>query len=120
MTIIEGEVVHGVRLGRRLGFPTANIEVGDGFPLADGVYASRTQVDGRWFRSMSNLGCRPSVGGGERLLETYLFDFDGDLYGRRIRVEMIRKLRDERRFDSIDELSRQLRSDYEEILTNDK
>lgn len=107
---IEGVVLHGRRLGRELGFPTANMEVAD--PMIEGgVYASRVVIDGVSYRAMSNLGCNPSVGGGARHLETHLFGFAGDLYGRCIRVELLCKLRDERRFDSLEALRRQIEAD---------
>ena len=72
-----------------MGFPTANIEVDEKLDARDGVYASRVELDGRVYDAMSNLGRKPTVGGGRRLLETNLFDFDGDLYGRRLRVELV-------------------------------
>ncbi|MDE7069763.1 MAG: riboflavin kinase [Alistipes sp.] len=112
---IEGEVLHGRRLGRELGFPTANMEVGDP-TIEGGVYASRVEIDGTTYRAMSNLGCNPSVGGGPRHLETHLFGFAGDLYGRRIRVELVRKIRDERRFDSLEALRRQIGEDRRTVL----
>lgn len=96
--VIEGIVVHGNSLGGRMGFPTANIEVDAALEVRDGVYASRAEVDGRMYDAMSNLGCKPTVDGRRRLLETNLFDFDGDLYGRRLRVELLRFIRPERRF----------------------
>lgn len=110
--VIEGAVNTGRRLGRRLGFPTANMEVGSGVTAEAGVYASEAEVDGRFYRAMSNLGNNPTVGSTPRHLETHLFDFTGDLYGRRMRVHLLRKIRDERRFDSLEELQRQIEADY--------
>lgn len=109
--VIEGIVVHGKSLGSRMGFPTANIEVDAGLELRDGVYASRAEVDGRIYDAMSNLGCNPTVDGRCRLLETNLFGFDGDLYGRRLRVELLRFIRPERRFGSVEELFAQIEAD---------
>lgn len=114
MLTIEGEVIHGAKLGRRMGFPTANMEVG-GVDVENGVYLSRVSIDGREWKAMSNVGVRPSVDGKCRLLETHIFDFRGDLYGRRLSVCLIRKIRDERRFASVDELRAQLQADYEFI-----
>lgn len=114
--VIEGIVAHGRKLGRELGFPTANLPVGDAVAAEDGVYASEAEVGGVRYRAMSNLGCNPSVGGRERRLETHLFGFDGSLYGRHLRVELLRKVRDERRFASVDELRAQLEKDKETIL----
>ena len=98
-----------------MGFPTANIEVDGALAMRDGVYASRVEVDGRTYEAMSNLGCIPTVDGQRRLLETNLFGFEGDLYGRRLRVELVRFIRVERRFDSVEELFRQIESDRREI-----
>lgn len=108
---VEGEVVHGRRLGRELGFPTANIGVPDDCAAPDGVYRSRVAVDGVPYDAMSNLGCNPSVGGGRRHLETYLFGFEDSLYGRTLRVELLAKIRDERTFPTVDALRRQLEAD---------
>ena len=106
--IIEGIVVHGNSLGGRMGFPTANIEADAALDARDGVYASRVEVDGRMYDAMSNLGYKPTVDGRRRLLETNIFGFEGDLYGRRLRVELLRFIRPERRFGSGEELFRQI------------
>ena len=98
--LIEGVVEHGRRLGRELGFPTANLAVPEDVAAADGVY----------------LGRNPSVGGVERRLETHIFDFRGELYGRWLRVELLEKIRDERRFASVEELRGQIARDKEYIL----
>ena len=108
---IEGVVEHGRQLGRQLGFPTANLSVDGTLSAEDGVYASRAEVDGVWYDAMSNLGTNPSVGGRVRRLETHIFDFEGSLYGRRLRVELLHKVRDEQRFASVDELRAQIEKD---------
>ena len=113
---IEGVVEHGRRLGRELGFPTANMAVPDFVTAADGVYYSRVEVDGTRYDAMSNLGSNPSVGGAVRHLETHIFGFGGSLYGRTLRVELVRKIRDERRFATIGELRAQIARDKEYIL----
>ena len=113
---IEGVVEHGRRLGRELGFPTANMAVPDSVMAADGVYYSRVEVDGTRYDAMSNLGSNPSVGGAVRHLETHIFGFGGSLYGRTLRVELVRKIRDERRFATIGELRAQIARDKEYIL----
>ena len=115
--VIEAEVIHGRKLGRQMGFPTANMEIDDTVEAGRGVYRSSVEVDGVSYRAMSNLGVRPSVGGGLPLLETHIFGYEGDLYGRRLRVHLLEKIRDERRFDSIDDLQRQLQSDYAAIAS---
>ena len=114
--VIEGVVEHGQRLGRELGFPTANLAVPAGFPLSDGVYRSRAEVEGRWYDGMSNLGCNPSVGGAERRLETHIFDVSEELYGRLLRVELLEKIRDERRFATVEELQTQIAEDRATVL----
>ena len=108
---IEGVVGHGRQLGRQLGFPTANLLVDEALSAEDGVYASQAEVGGVWYDAMSNLGTNPSVGGRVRRLETHLFDFEGSLYGCRLRVELLHKVRDERRFASVDELRAQIEKD---------
>lgn len=116
LAAVEGVVGHGRRLGRELGFPTANLAVGANLGLEDGVYRSRTEVAGRWYNAMSNLGRNPSVGDTERRLETHLFGFSGELYGRRLRVELLERIRGERRFASVGELQAQIARDRDEIL----
>ena len=97
-----------------MGFPTANMQVG-GVDVENGVYLSSVCIDGREWKAMSNVGVRPSVDGKCRLLETHIFDFEGDLYGRRLEVRLVRKVRDEQRFASVDELKEQLHNDFELI-----
>ena len=113
---IRGVVEHGRRLGRELGFPTANLAVDEALAAEDGVYASLVEVGGVCYRAMSNLGRNPSVGGQPRHLETHLFGFEGSLYGREVRVVLLRKVRDERRFDTVGELRAQIARDKEQIL----
>ena len=113
MIEIEAEVVHGRKIGRALGFPTANMTL-EGYPnIERGVYVSEVVIDGVCYRAMSNVGVRPSVGGKELLLETHVIDFSGDLYGRRLVVRLIEKIRDEKRFSSVEELKEQIERDRE-------
>lgn len=114
--VLEGVVTEGRRLGRELGFPTANISVPSCFPAEDGVYESWVETDGVRYRAMSNLGSNPSVGQTERRLETHLFGFVGSLYGRTLRVELGRRIREERTFATLEELRMQIERDKEEIL----
>ncbi len=109
--VVSGEVVAGQQLGRRLGFPTANIAVTESLTAADGVYAVRVTVGGRSFKGVANLGKNPSVGGCRRRLEVHILDFADDLYGRKIEVELLKKLRDEVHFGSLEELRRQIEID---------
>lgn len=116
MTVIEGIVQHGRELGRRLGFPTANLPVDGQVTAEDGVYEARVRIGDRSYRAMANLGCNPSVGRVSRRLETHIFDFEGVLYGQRIRVELLRRIRGECRFASIEALRAQIERDKERIL----
>ncbi len=114
MVEIEAEVIHGRKIGRALGFPTANMEL-TGYDVEHGVYRSKVVIDGVSYVAMSNVGMRPSVGGKELLLETHVIGFSGDLYGRRLKVCLVEKLRDEKRFSSIGDLKEQLQRDYDTI-----
>lgn len=115
MVVVEGIVIGGNRLGRRLGFPTANIAIGDDLDIENGVYASRVVVEGEEYRAMTNIGVRPSVDGTKRLLETHLFGFRGLLYGLKLRVELYDKIRDEKKFASVEELRQQIEQDSNRI-----
>jgi riboflavin kinase/FMN adenylyltransferase len=107
-----GRVIAGRALGRTLGYPTANLRVPGGRPALAGIFAIRARADeGDWRDGVANLGSRPAVGGGEPLLEAHLFDFDGDLYGRRLEVAFIEKLRDEAHFEHLDDLVIQMKRD---------
>jgi riboflavin kinase/FMN adenylyltransferase len=112
---IGGRVRLGDRLGRTIGFPTANIALADYLRPAAGVYAVRAGLaEGlrtRWLDGAANLGWRPTVGGTDLRIEAHLFDFDGDLYGKRLRVAFIAHLRPEQRFAGLDALKAQIAKD---------
>lgn len=109
---IDGKVVRGAQLGRQLGYPTANLRFGGKTPALSGIYATFVHgVGGTARASVSSLGTRPTVNGREPLLEAHLFDFDGDLYARRITVEFVAKLRDELKFDDLDTMVEQIHRD---------
>lgn len=112
---IEGTVETGDQRGRTLGFPTANIDIGDYIRPARGVYAVRAGIDKGeetvWVDGVANFGNRPTIGGDSLLLETHLFDFSGDLYGQTLRVALIEYLRPERKFDGLDALKAQIDED---------
>jgi riboflavin kinase/FMN adenylyltransferase len=111
---MTGRVVHGNKLGRTLGFPTANLRLGRRHAPLSGILAVRVHgIEGRPLPGVASLGTRPTVNGVEPLLEVYVFDFAGDLYGRSIDVEFVAKLRDEIKFDSLDALMVQMRDDAE-------
>jgi riboflavin kinase/FMN adenylyltransferase len=112
---IGGHVVRGARLGHTLGYPTANLRLGRRVAPVGGIFAVRVHgVGPRPMPGVASLGVRPTVDGGEPLLEAHLFDFDGDLYGRRIDVEFVAKLREEEKFDDLDALVRQMDRDADE------
>jgi len=109
---IGGHVVRGQQLGRKLGYPTANIRLGTRVSPVGGVFAVRvTGIRTTAMPSVASLGVRPTVNGKEPLLEAHLFDFDGDLYGKKIQVEFVQKLRDEEKFDSLDAMVQQIDRD---------
>lgn len=109
---LEGRVVKGDARGRRLGFPTANLDVGDLLLPKRGVYAGKAQVEGRTLAAAVNVGVRPTVKGeGLELAEVYLLDWAGDLYGKELSVDLLARLRDERHFESLEALKAQLAED---------
>lgn len=112
---ISGRVVHGLKLGRTLGYPTANLPLGRRLPPVHGIYAVRVSGAGlQDWPSVASLGTRPTIAGRELLLEAHLFDFNGDLYGQRLEVAFVAKLRDEARFDNLDALVVQMKIDEEQ------
>ena len=113
---ILGTVIPGEKLGRKLGFPTANLSAhSEQFP-PDGVYAAEARVQGELYRGVANLGYRPTVSAGkpERLLELHLFDLDRDIYGQEMEVRFLRYLRAEQKFESVEALKAQIARDVEE------
>ena len=113
--MIGGHVVHGLQLGRKLGYPTANIPLGRRTSPVNGIFAVRVHGIGPApLPGVASLGIRPTIDGTEPLLEAHLFDFDGDLYGRRIDVEFVAKLRDELKFNDLDAMVRQIDDDARE------
>jgi riboflavin kinase/FMN adenylyltransferase len=108
---VSGEVVHGDKRGRELGFPTANLRLDPACRLRHGVYAVRVGHDGRRYDGVANFGRRPMFDGGAVLLEVFLFDFAGDLYGTSIDVAFIDWIREEKVFGSVDELKRAMQED---------
>ncbi|MBO5372676.1 MAG: bifunctional riboflavin kinase/FAD synthetase [Lachnospiraceae bacterium] len=119
---VQGEVVHGNKIGRTLQMPTANL-----IPPAEkllppfGVYVSKTFIDGKCYGGISNVGCKPTIEGENPIgVETNLFDFDADIYGKEIKVEFLHAVRKEMKFQSLEELKQQMRKDVvygREIVT---
>ena len=115
---IDGGVVKGDRRGTAIGYPTANLDVDPALACpARGIYAGRALAHDQWHRAAINVGVNPTFGGDPSTtplqIEAYLLDFDGDLYGTELRVEFWRRLRDELRFDSVDELVAKIAEDVE-------
>lgn len=114
---VEGVIERGARRGHTIGFPTANLRPHNRVIPKFGVYATATLVDGTWRRSITNIGVRPTFeSDADPSIETYLFDFDGDLYGDVLRVRFLHRIRDERKFNGIDELKSQIERDSARAL----
>lgn len=113
---VEGVVVEGMKIGRGIGFPTANMRLYEPLKVlpSDGVYAVWVQTSGKTYRGITNIGIRPTVGiNNERTIETHILDFDEDIYGLSIKLEFVAKMRDEVTFSSLDNLKTQLHKDRE-------
>ena len=116
---LHGKVISGYREGRKMGFPTANIHVNDTDKLipADGVYAVWAYINKNVYKGMLNIGYRPTLNNGcERSIEVHILDFEGDLYGKTITVEFVHRLREERTFASLEELTEQLQKDKKRVV----
>jgi riboflavin kinase/FMN adenylyltransferase len=112
---LSGQVVSGDKRGRALGFPTANLDIKPGQALpGDGVYATISHTDDDFLPSVTNIGVRPTFGGSKRLVETYILDFEGNLLGKRLTIDLVDKLRDEERFDTVEKLKAQMRKDVKQ------
>ena len=108
---VQGEVVRGAGRGRTLGFPTANVKTARPLLLPPGVYACQVDVEDTRYQAVINVGVRPTFGETELAVEAHLLDFSGDLYGRRIRLTFLRRLRDERKFPNVEALRNQIALD---------
>jgi riboflavin kinase / FMN adenylyltransferase len=108
---VSGDVIHGEKRGRDLGFPTANLRLDPGCGLRHGIYAVRVAVDGRLYGGVASFGRRPTFDNGAPLLEVFLFDFSGDLYGKTIDVAFIGWIRPEEKFTSVDDLVTRMNED---------
>jgi len=115
--IVNHTVIRGDQRGRTIGFPTANLHPHNRVIPKFGVYATATLVDGTWRRSVTNIGVRPTFGADfEPSIESYIFDFDRELYGDVIRVRFLHRIRDERKFNGIEELKAQIERDSSRAL----
>jgi riboflavin kinase/FMN adenylyltransferase len=111
---LSGRVAHGKKLGRQLGYPTINIKMGDKTLIVKGIFAVQVKgIDNRGLRGVASIGTRPTVNGVDTILEVYILDFNRDIYGYRVVVEFLHKIRDEQKFASLDELTAHIAQDTE-------
>jgi len=112
---LHGRVISGAGRGVGLGFPTANLDINSEQALpADGVYATRAFIDGKAYQAMTNIGQRPTFDGGERTVEVYVINYHGDLYQRKLKIDIIERLRGEKKFDTVEELKKQMTEDVKQ------
>ena len=112
---VRGRVIEGDRRGRALGFPTANLAIAERRLIpADGIYAVRVRIGDAWFGGAANIGTRPTFDKGQRLVEVYVLDFDGDLYDQVIEVQFVKRLRAELKFENVNALVEQMKRDVAE------
>lgn len=114
---IEGTVIPGHSRGRKLGFPTANLTTPNELPPREGVYAVTLLVEGRELKGIANIGKNPTFGDSEASYEVHIFEFDEDLYGKFLKMKFIKRVRDEVKFKSVDELVAQIKKDVETVKT---
>lgn len=112
---ISGEVIHGQKLGRKLGFPTANIRITESYKLVpkEGAYVVTSTIDNQRIYGMMNIGKKPTLEGNNQTIEVYFFDFSKDLYGRFLEISLLDFLREEEKFTSLEALKNQLKKDEE-------
>jgi riboflavin kinase/FMN adenylyltransferase len=109
---LDGTVVQGQKRGRELGFPTANLCAENELVPPAGVYATTANIEGLAYPAITNIGTRPTFESGqEHIIETHVLDFDKDLYGARLRLGFVQRLRDEKKFDGVDALKAQIDAD---------
>lgn len=114
---VEGQIEHGSQRGHEIGFPTANLKPRNRVIPKFGVYVTATLIDGKWRRSITNIGVRPTFeNAAEPSIETYIFDFDNNLYGDVLRIRFLHRLRDEKKFSGIEELKAQIEKDTSRAL----
>ena len=111
--MLEGSVIHGKRLGRTLGYPTANLHISEDYKLipGKGVYVVRSSIENTIVFGMMNIGTNPTVGGVKQSIETYFLDFDSDLYGKQLSIEILCKIREEQNFESVEVLIEAMKKD---------
>jgi riboflavin kinase/FMN adenylyltransferase len=114
----KGKVVSGNKIGRELGYRTANLDVEGEYRLIEmpGVYATYVDYEGEVYKSMTYIGKKPTINAGnEENIEVHIFDFDGDIYEKDVKIRFVKRIRDERKFDSLEELKQQISIDEKQI-----
>ena len=116
--MLTGKVVKGENLGKKIGFPTANLNIAESYKLIPktGAYIVSSKIEGKTIYGMMNIGYRPTVSGKNQTIEIHFFDFNDDLYGVQIQVDVIKFLRDEQKFESVEALKNQLQKDKEKVV----
>jgi len=113
--MLTGKVVKGKELGRKLNYPTANLHIEESYKLIpkNGVYIVQSLIDGRIYFGMMNIGTNPTVNGTKQTIETHFFDASFNLYDKKIQIEMLKRIRDEKKFDSVEDLQEAMQQDEE-------
>ncbi len=116
---ISGKIVHGDKIGRQIGYPTANIDVREQKKIlpADGVYAARAEISGSTHKAVVNVGYRPTVGGNEKRVEVHVINYNTDIYDQHMNVQFVQRIRGEKHFDSLQQLRSQIDVDIRKIKT---
>jgi len=115
---LRGQVTTGAGRGAELGFPTVNLGIDSKQALpAEGVYATWAYIDDKAYQSMTNIGRRPTFDGNECTVETYILDYHGNLYERELKIDIVERLRSEKRFDTVEELKKQITEDVKQGIT---
>ena len=117
--MLSGTVISGEKLGRKLGYPTANIRLEYDYPL-DGVYLTRTVIEEKNYVGLASLGNKPTFNGSEKILEVFILDFDKDIYSQNIEVYFLEEIRKQIKFSNEDELIKQMNEDHKYAIINSK
>lgn len=117
--MLTGTITRGKGLGKQLNFPTANLQIQESYKLVpkNGVYVVQGKIQGNTVAGMMNIGFNPTVSGTSKSIEIHFFNFDGDLYGQALQIDILERLRDEHKFDSVEDLKKQLQKDKETSLS---
>ncbi|GAB4250352.1 MAG: bifunctional riboflavin kinase/FAD synthetase [Vicingaceae bacterium] len=114
---LHGKVVEGDKIGRKIGFPTANIEISESYKLIpmNGVYGVKVELDGNEFFGMMNIGNKPTIGDNKKSIEVHIFNFDGDIYNKQLKIEFYKRIRNEQKFNDLEALKNQLLTDEQQV-----